>query len=169
MSDSIAKSRARTGSSILTFLAVSADNAFRRWVKTDVSSHYVDIHINPPSNFHFCFAIFPCSRKKMDWLNARTWIYFLFHVKVIFHDTQKLRQFEKFTDVGILVSYPDSLSLCVCSSEVVTLPPKSICFVLGLIVQLLDISCLSWLDLKNAISSYLSCWVSCRAHRHTVN
>lgn len=33
--------------SILTFLAVPADNAFRHWVKTDVSSHYIDIHNRP--------------------------------------------------------------------------------------------------------------------------
>lgn len=33
--------------SILTFLDSSADNAFRHWVKTDVSSHYVDIHNKP--------------------------------------------------------------------------------------------------------------------------
>lgn len=33
--------------------------------------------------------------------------------------------------------------VCVSFSDIVTFPPESICFVLGLIVQLVDISCLA--------------------------
>lgn len=36
-----------------------------------------------------------------------------------------------------------SVCVCVCFSDVVTFPPESICFVLGLIVQSVDISCLA--------------------------